>query len=376
MSLRIVITGAGGLLGWHAAAHLHANNCAATFTGQPQPFEVELLDRTSFNNDQLLDAALSSADAVLHFAGVNRAEDSELRMANVEIAERLILACKRAGSSPHIVYANSTHAAFDSVYGKSKQMADECFKNYDHKYTNLIFPHIFGERAKPNYNNVTATIIDKLIRGEAPQINQDGEVCLLHAGQAVDVAINCVEKSITGTVQPNGEPMKVQSLYERLLSFHELYQENLFPDLSNQLDISLFNSYRAVTYPSGWPRQLNMHTDQRGTLFEAVKSVGGGGQSFASTTGPGITRGDHFHLNKVERFLVLQGEAKIRVRRVMSDEVWEYSVSGKQPAIVDMPTLHTHSIENVGEAPLLTLFWTNELFNPKSPDTYADRVVR
>ena len=121
-------------------------------------------------------------------------------------------------------------------------------------------------------------------------------------------------------------------------------------------------------------QKIKHSEDDRGMLFEAVKG-GGGGQSFVSTTKHGVTRGDHFHLEKVERFLVLQGEAIIRVRKVLSDSVWEYRVSGNNPTPVDMPTLHTHSIENIGEAPLTTLFWTHAVYDPSNPDTYADKVL-
>ena len=103
--------------------------------------------------------------------------------------------------------------------------------------------------------------------------------------------------------------------------------------------------------------------------------MGGGGQTFLSWTEPGVTRGDHFHLGKVERFLVVEGEAMIRIRRVLGEEVWEYKVSGDVPAPVDMPVLHTHSIENSGDGRLLTLFWTQEIFDPAAPDTYADPVL-
>jgi len=135
------------------------------------------------------------------------------------------------------------------------------------------------------------------------------------------------------------------------------------------------NRRRAAHYPAGFPRALKLNEDIRGALFEAVKG-GGGGQSFLSWTKPGVTRGNHFHLNKVERFLVVQGQAIIRIRRVLQDEIWEFAVSGDRPSAVDMPTLHTHSIENIGAEPLLTLFWTNEIFDPNEPDTYFDPVLK
>ena len=133
--------------------------------------------------------------------------------------------------------------------------------------------------------------------------------------------------------------MKVSQLYETLSAFDSDYRSNLYPDFSNTLELALFNSYRAATYPGGWPRQLVLHKDYRGQLFEACKG-GGGGQTFLSTTAPGVTRGDHFHLRKVERFLVISGEAIIRIRKVLSEAVWEFRVSGKIPVVVDMPTMH------------------------------------
>jgi UDP-2-acetamido-2,6-beta-L-arabino-hexul-4-ose reductase len=198
---------------------------------------------------------------------------------------------------------------------------------------------------------------------------------LLHAGAAARSALDAVVNGTSGTLRPEGRDISVVELFETLRRFHVNYQDNICPDLRDPFMRALFNSYRSALYPSGFPRPLKLHSDARGTLFEAVKG-GGGGQTFLSTTNPGVTRGDHFHLNKVERFLVLKGKALIRIRRVLSDEVWEYRVSGAAPAAVDMPTLHTHSIENIGDTELLTLFWTHDLFDPAAPDTFADEVLK
>lgn len=387
MSTKIVITGARGLVGWHAHARLHAANCAAGFRGAPAPYDIVALGHAEFDDDAALDAALDGAEAVLHFAGVNRASgdmtEADIEAGNPAIAERLVAACTRVGSQPHIVYANSTHAASDTPYGRSKRIAGEILGGFATRYTDLVLPHIFGEGARPYYNNVTATLIDKLLSGETPEVNPEGQVQLCHAGAAAQAAIDVVTtaaEDATATTfhnehRPDHRPMSVPDLLARLQGFHDSYQANIYPDLSDPFDVALFNSYRAATYPGGWPRPLKLNTDPRGTLFEAVKG-GGGGQTFLSTTEPGITRGDHFHLDKVERFLVVQGEAMIRIRKVLTDEVWEYRVSGAAPAPVDMPTLHTHSIENIGEGPLLTLFWTHDLFDPANPDTFADKVLQ
>jgi UDP-2-acetamido-2,6-beta-L-arabino-hexul-4-ose reductase len=371
---RIVVTGAGGLLGWHCLVRLHARNCAARFRGEPAPYDLVPLDRATFNDPARLGGAVEGAAAVLHFAGVNRGTEAEVETGNIEIATRLAEACGKSGAAPHIVYANSTHAASDTPYGRSKRRAGEILAAATSRFTDLVLPHIFGEGARPFYNNVTATFIHQVMRGETPEVNPEGRVQLLHAGAAVEAAIGAFEGGVLGELRPAPRPMGVGELLARLQDMHAAYGANLFPNLSDPFDLALFNSYRAALYPEGFPRPLKLNTDARGVLFEAAKG-GGGGQTFLSWTEPGVTRGNHFHLDKVERFLVLEGEAVIRIRRVPDGPVWEYRVDGRQPAAVDMPTLHTHSIENVGTTPLLTLFWTQAVFDPAVPDTYADPVL-
>ena len=372
--MKIVITGAKGLLGWHAHCRLYAANCAARFKGDAQPYIIAAIDRETFNSDTGLEEALIDADAVLHFAGVNRANDVVLEKENPAISNRLIAACRNTKSKPHIVYANSTHSRVDNTYGRSKKAAGELLEASGFAYTNLILPHIFGECARANYNNVTATLIEHILEGSSPEINPDGKVQLLHAGEATQIAIDAVLNNLTGVINPPSQPMSIQDLYDKLRGDHDLYSANIYPGFKNDFEVALFNSYRAAIAAKDWPRNLKLNSDARGTLFEAVKG-GGGGQTFLSTTLPGVTRGDHFHLNKVERFLVVQGDAIIRIRRVLGGEVNEYRISGSEPAYVDMPTFHTHSIENVGDGPLLTLFWTHDLFDPNNPDTFADPVL-
>ena len=373
--MKIAITGAAGLLGWHTAARLHARNCAARFRQEHEPFEVVTLERAAFSDPQTLASALTGVEAVLHFAGVNRGTPEQVEAGNPAIARTLIAGCQAAGVVPHIVYANSTHAANHSVYGRSKRLAGEILAQGSASFTDLVLPHIFGEGARPDYNNVSATFIDRILTDQAPEMNPDGRVELLHAGAAAEIAIAAAVNRQSGMIAPAGRPTSVGDLFARLSAFHEAYSANLFPDLSDPFDLALFNSYRSARYTERTPRPLKLNSDPRGMLFEASRASGGGGQTFLSWTHPGITRGDHFHLRKIERFLVVQGEALIRIRRVLGEEIWTYRVNGETPVAVDMPTLHTHSIENVGEGPLLTLFWTNEVFDPAAPDTYADPVL-
>lgn len=372
--MKIVVTGAGGLLGWHAAARLHARNCAARFRGEAEPITLVQAGRAEFSDPSRLARVLAETDAVLHFAGINRGPAEEVEAGNPAIADTLIAGCRAANVTPHIVYANSKHANTDTPYGNSKRRAGEALSAFAPRFTDLILPHIFGECARPYYNNVTATLIDQIINGDSPSVNPDGKVHLLHAGAAAQTAIDAALNRHTGQIVPPSLPLGIPELLQRLQDFHRSYQFNVYPCLSDDFELAMFNTYRSSLYPNGFPWPLKLNNDHRGTLFEAVRG-GGGGQTFLSWTEPGVTRGDHFHLDKVERFLVLEGEATIRIRRALDETVWEYPVSGANPAYVDIPTLHTHSIENTGPRPLLTLFWAHEIFDPTAPDTYADPVL-
>lgn len=370
--MKIAITGARGLIGWHAAGRIHAQICAARFRGEPSPHTLVQIDHTIFADPTRLSAALEGVEAILHFAGVNRGEESVVERANPDIARVLVRGCEAVGVTPHIVYANSTHAASDTPYGCSKRIAGEVLAAFAPTYTDLVLPHIFGECARPNYNNVTATLIDKLWRGERPIINA-GRVQLLHAGTAAQMAIDAALERSNEILAPEGRDMTIAELHAKLEHFHALYVANIFPDLSDPFDLALFNSYRTGGYPAHYPRSLKVNTDPRGILFETAKG-GNAAQSFLSTTLPEQKRGDHFHLDLVERFLVVKGEALIRIRRILTDEVQEFAVSGERPVAIDMPPLHTHNIENRGEGEVITFFWSHRMFDPANPDTYADPV--
>jgi UDP-2-acetamido-2,6-beta-L-arabino-hexul-4-ose reductase len=167
--------------------------------------------------------------------------------------------------------------------------------------------------------------------------------------------------------------MRVSEMLARVRDLAAAYAEGVVADLRDPLDLQLFNTYRSYLFPRHYPVPIERHRDPRGSLFEAVRTRHGG-QCFLSTTRPGITRGNHYHLRKIERFLVVRGEARIRVRRLFASDVTEFSVRGDEPAYVDMPTLHTHDITNVGDADLLTLFWAHEIFDPAAPDTIPEPV--
>lgn len=368
--MKTVITGAAGLLGWHLRCHL------SVLEGWKDG--VIALDREAFNDDATLDAALAGADVVVHLAGINRAEDVELEDGNVNLATRLVSAMKRAESSPHLFYSDTIHKQRDNAYGRGKAGSSRVFEEWAEvsgaRYTDLVLPHVFGEGGKPFYNSAVFTFCQQIVDGESLSVNSSGELELLHAQDICAHIVDAYEKGRVGELRLRGKLISAAEVAGKLSGMHASYVGNVIPDLRNRFDLQLFNTLRSFMYPKHYPRGLILHTDNRGGLFEAVKTDNGG-QAFLSTTKPAITRGNHFHFEKVERFLVIRGDAVIRLRRLFDGEVKEFRVSGEEPVYIDMPTLHTHSITNVGESELMTLFWSHEIFDPEAPDTYFLPVV-
>ena len=371
---KVLITGSQGLLGYHAKSLFFAENCARKYSGNKAKWEIVESPRLNTENYEEWKNIAKSADLILHFAGINRSDDQELEFGNARITEILVNVLEESSSKAHVMYANSTHSETDTPYGRGKFAAHILLDGWASRgsgtYTNFVVPHIFGEGARPFYNNVTGTLCHQVINAEPPTIHAGAKVELLHAGLVVESMLTSFHTCLTGTQRLHGTPLTVQELYDIISDFHSGYSSNMYPELHNDFIVALYNTYRYFAYPNCFPIALEMHNDVRGSLFEAVKG-GGGGQTFLSWTQPGAERGNHFHRYKVERFLVLSGKAEIKVRSIFEDKIDRYNVTGESPAYIDMPTLHTHSIVNTGSVPLLTLFWAHEIFDPSNPDTYA-----
>lgn len=365
--LRIGITGANGFLGWHLRAHLHAR----------KDITVKTADRATFADPDKLRAFVSGVDAIAHIAGVNRAPEAELREGNMRPAEQLTAACDAAHVRPHILYTNSTQHKGATPYAVAKRAAAEHLASWSASsgagFTNMVLPHLFGECGRPYYNSAVATFCHQIANGEKSKIIVDSEVELVHAQRVAAHMLAAFEARTAGDLRIEGTPIMVSSVLERIREIARQYADLIIPPLATTFDLDLFNAYRSYLYPKHYPVKLALRADNRGELFEAVKSLHGG-QCFLSTTHPGITRGNHYHHHKLERFLVIGGEALIRVRKLLTNDVAEFHVSGSAPAYVDMPALHTHNITNTGSGDLLTLFWSHEIFDAASPDTYPEVV--
>lgn len=366
--MRIGITGADGLLGFHLRALLHSRG----------DFEVSLANRQTFADPDALCRFVRGLDGLAHFAGMNRGDEAEVEATNVALAEALTAALERAGATPAIVFANSTHIDRDTAYGRGKRAAAarlSCWAETNAaRFCDLVLPNVFGEFGRPFYNSVVSTFCHQIAKGDKPEIHVDGEVELVHAQLVAQRVLEAMQGRESGQVRMIGKPIRVSALLERLNGLHQQYAAQVMPDLADSLDLGLFNTLRSYMYPRHYPVALDLRCDDRGSLFEAVKTRNGG-QTFLSSTHPGVTRGNHYHLRKVERFLVVAGEAEIRLRRLFGEPVETFRVSGIRPCYIDMPTFHTHSITNVGNGELMTLFWANEIFDPGDSDTYAEAVL-
>lgn len=365
--MRIGITGAEGMIGWHLRCHLHSLPSVQTF----------LATRRTFASDKALIDFVQQCDAIVHLAGVNRGDPSWLEHTNVLLTEQLIKAMNEAGRTPIVVFASSTHIDRNTPYGRSKRAATLLLKQWADqtggRLANVIFPHVFGEAGKPFYNSVVSTFCYQLSVGNQPSIENDGDLDLLHAQEVASIIVECARNGVSREVRPHGARLRVSQLLARLSELATLYRENVIPSLNDPLDLRLFNTLRYYLFPSHYPVLLDTKKDARGWLIELVRTFHGG-QSFVSSTRPGATRGNHFHFRKLERFLVVSGSALIRVRRLFDNKIHEFEVSGDNPGYIDIPTLHTHNITNIGTTDLFTMFWSHELFNKSDPDTYTEPV--
>ena len=365
---RVAVTGAGGFLGWHTRVRLRALGA----------FDVTAVGREEMGGESL-EQALGDADVVLHLAGINRASDQEVELGNVALADRLVGALTASGSRAAVVYADSIQSGSDTPYGRGKRRAGETLQAWGSasgaNVTVARLPNLFGEHGRPNYNSFVATFASVVAAGETPQVDVDRLVPLMHVQDAVSAMIAAGVADTEGVLEPSGTPLMVSDVLNKLLEYFAVYRAGDIPALYDESDLALFNTLRAAMFPTAYPFRPTPRSDERGTLVESVRVHGGQGQTFVSSTHPGFVRGEHFHLRKVERFQVLSGRAVIRLRRMLTDEVVDFEVTGDEPSVVDMPTMWAHSIKNVGTEELVTLFWAHELFDPEAPDTYPEPVM-
>ncbi len=369
----ILITGARGFIGRNLVCALERR----------EDVEVRALGSEDF--DEGIDEAVRGVDCVVHLAGVNRPQsEEEFRTVNVGTSQRLCDALESSGSPVPVICSSSTQAERDNPYGTSKKEAEDVFLQYAEKTGAPVYvfrlPGVFGKWSRPNYNTVVATFCHNISRGLPVTVN-DREARLTLA--YVDDVVACFADIATGKSEPTSgilgfdetHELTLGELHDQIVEFEDLRRRELVPDLSVSFTRKLYATFTSFLDPNDLAYPVDLKTDDRGWLFELLKSPAAG-QIFVSTTKPGITRGDHFHHSKVEKFCVIRGEGVIRFRALDADDILDYHVDGQNIQVVNIPPGLTHSIENCGETDMVTLFWANEIFDPERPDTYFERVIQ
>ena len=395
--IRIGITGQAGFVGTHLYNTLNLKK---------EDFQTIAFEDAFFQNESSLQDFVKQCDVIVHLAAMNRHNDAEvIYNTNIGLVKQLIAACEATDSKPHILFSSSTQEERDNLYGKSKKEGRELFEKWAERnqanFSGLVIPNVFGPFGHPYYNSVVATFCHQLTHNETPKIEVDGEIKLIYVGELVQLILEKIKGTQMRPIEqintdkkvsenqlnlryqcskevchiPHTSTIKVSDLLNKLITIKNNYfEKGEIPDLNTPFERNLFITFLCyIDHKSFFPFMLKKNTDNRGSFVETVKLNSGGQVSF-STTVSGITRGNHFHTRKAERFAVIKGKALIELRKIGTDEVLSFKLDGENPSFVDMPIWFTHNIKNIGEEELYTIFWINEHFDANDPDTFFEIV--
>jgi UDP-2-acetamido-2,6-beta-L-arabino-hexul-4-ose reductase len=366
--VKILVTGAQGFVGRNLTAEL----CNRGYT------ELYLYDIDT--DPALLDAYTKDCDFVFHLAGVNRPQDeSEFDSGNRGFTQELLSRLERHNNACPVVVASSAQAVRDNAYGRSKKAAEDVAFAYAQRTGARVMvyrlPNLFGKWCRPNYNSVVATFCHNIARGLDIQLNPDNpELTLCYIDDLLAEFIAALEgrehQADDGFCYvPETYRVRLFELAELLQSFKKSRVNLEIPDMADAFTRKLYSTYLSYLPTDSFSYPLKMNVDQRGSFTEFIRTPERG-QVSVNISRPGITKGNHWHHSKNEKFLVVSGTGVIRLRRVGSDEVVEYHVSGDKLQVVDIPPGYTHNIENLGDTDMVTIMWANEPFDPDKPDTY------
>lgn len=364
--IRVLITGGGGFLGRNLVAHLRdRKDCDIMIFGRE--------DSTEYLNRLLLEA-----DIIFHLAGVNRPQNPvEFETGNAGLTVQICKLLREHGRSPKIVFSSSIQAELENSYGASKAKAEIALRHFASETGATVriyrLKNLFGKWCRPNYNSVTATFCHNIANDLPIAISDPArEMELSYVDDVVAAFLAEIDKREGEQETSVDIPVyriQLGDLAGRVQAFHEMSSTLTLPDFSDWFNKALYATYLSYVPSEARLHSLEIKSDARGSLAEFIKQKSIG-QIFVSRTKPGITRGNHYHHTKTEKFFVVEGDGLIRMRSIEGGPVQEYPVRGSEYQVIDIPPGFTHSITNVGADEMVTLFWSSEIFDPNRPDTY------
>ncbi len=380
--MNILVTGALGFIGKNLIATLEAIRDGKD-KSHGLANDLNILPYDLNTDPALLDIYCMQADFVFHLAGVNRPKDvAEFMEGNFGFTSTLLNTLKRHGNKSPILVTSSVQATLDNPYGQSKKAGEDLIFSYSEETGTPVYvyrlPNAFGKWSRPNYNSAIATFCYYIARGLPITITDRSiRLSLVYIDDIVAELIRAIKSEATRV----GEFFEVRPVHQATLGeiadlLHSFYESRFtlqVPKSDNPLVKKLYSTYLSFMPEDAFAYSLTTHTDHRGSFTEVLRTPDRG-QISINISKPGITKGNHWHHTKNEKFLVVHGQGVIRFRKIGEDKVIQYPVSGEDLKVVDIPTGYTHNIENLGKEDMVTLIWANEPFDPEKPDTYFEEV--
>lgn len=388
--MKILITGAKGFVGRNLVENLKNIRDGKDKTHNISR-DLEILEYDIDNTLEQLDEFCKKADFVFNLAGVNRPKNKEEFIeGNFGFASTLLENLKKHKNNCPVMLSSSIQATLEgryagSDYGKSKLAGEELFKEYSKETGAKVliyrFPNLFGKWCRPNYNSAVATFCNNIANDLPIQVNdRNTELELVYIDDLVQELLRAIENNETRDEYgycyvPEIHRASLGEIVDLLYSFKESRKNLFIPNLTEgSFDKKLYSTYLSYLDPKDFSYKLKMNVDNRGSFTELVKSLDRG-QISINISKPGITKGQHWHNTKTEKFIVVAGTGIIQLRKIGTDEIVEYKVSGEEITVVDMIPGYTHNIINLSETEnLVTVMWCNECFNPERPDTFFEEV--
>ncbi len=401
--MNILVTGAKGFAGKNLCASLQ--NIKEGKDRTHEGIDASCLEIFEYDIDtppQMLDDFCSKADFVFHFAGVNRPKDSsEFMKGNFGFSSTLLDTLKKHGNNCPVVLSSSQQASLagrfgNSEYGRSKKAGEDLFLDYSRqtgaKVLIFRFPNLFGKWCRPNYNSAVATFCNNIANELPITVNDPAvELELLYIDDLVDEMMACLEgkehrcefEGLDVIPSPEGRycfcpithKVTLGEIVNLLRQFHDQPSTLLMPEIpTGSFEKKLYSTYLSYLPKEKVSFPLKMNVDARGSFTELLRTANCG-QVSVNISKPGITKGQHWHHTKWEFFIVVSGHGLIQERRIGSDEVIEFEVSGEKIEAVHMLPGYTHNIINLSDTEnLVTVMWANEPFDPNHPDTFFEKV--